>query len=50
LAGHEWSVGVVEYWSSGGSQRGIGSKMDDRRNIHHRGTEVAEFGEMFLIK
>jgi hypothetical protein len=28
----------------------MGSLMDDRKNIHRRGTEVAEFGEMFLIK
>jgi hypothetical protein len=47
LGGHGWGVGVVEYW---GSQKGIGLKMDDSRNIQHRGAEVAEFGKMFLIK
>ena len=31
-------------------RKGIGSKLDDRRNIHHRGTEVAEFGVIFLIQ
>jgi len=42
-----WSRGVVGKY---GSQKRIGSKMDDSRNIYHRGAEVAEFGEMFLIK
>jgi hypothetical protein len=46
LGGHGWSVEVVE----SGSQRGIGSKMDDSRNIYHRGAEGAECGKIFLIK